>query len=40
MIQEYIRTAIQSWKGGMSPSEFDDLQVVAVSLKEKRITYD
>ena len=39
MMQEYIRTAVQGWKGGMSPSEFDTIEIEAVAILKKETVY-
>ncbi len=38
-MQAYIRDAVGGWKGGMSPSEFDDLDVFTVGLVKRITTY-
>lgn len=39
MMQQYIVDSLNGWKGGMSPSEFDTLQVNAVTLTKRETTY-
>lgn len=44
MVQEYIKDAVQGWRGGFSPSPMDELgreeDVITVTILKKETTYE